>query len=160
MQTSRTVLALVASAFVAGAIITTNAFQTSPLAAQTEKPAKKPAVAPEKKKELGDFMRQKLSATNFILEGILTEDFVLLTKGAKQLQEMSHLEKWRVSNDLMYRNHSEDFHERVDKLLKAAKEESVDAAALAYFDTTMSCIECHKWVRRVLIAGQPSKVTQ
>lgn len=109
---------------------------------------------PEKKKELNDFMRQKLDATNYILEGLLTENFDFVARGAKQLKEMSRAEKWRVSNDAMYRAHSDDFLQRVEKLLKTAKDDdaSIDAATLAYFDTTMSCIECHKWVRRVLIA--------
>lgn len=110
--------------------------------------------APKKKKneELSDFMRQKLDASGWVLEGLLTENFQLLEKGAKRMNEMSRVEKWRVSNDMMYRHHSEDFQARVDKLIKTAKDESSDAAALAYFDMTMSCIECHKWVRRVLVA--------
>lgn len=110
--------------------------------------------APKKKKneELSDFMRQKLDSSAFVLEGLLTENYQLIEKGAKRMNEMSRLEKWRVSNDIMYRHHSEDFQSRVEKLIKTAKEENSDAAALAYFDMTMSCVECHKWVRRVLIA--------
>lgn len=116
-------------------------------------------VPKKRNADLSAFMRQKLESTNMIMEGLLVEDFELLAKGAKKLNEMSRAEKWRVSNDMMYRHHSEDFQGRVEKLLKTAKDESSDAAALAYFDTTMSCIECHKWVRRVLIADarEPGK---
>jgi len=122
---------------------------------QSESPvvgADDPAPKKKKNEELSDFMRQKLDASGWVLEGLLTENFQLLEKGAKRMNEMSRVEKWRVSNDMMYRHHSEDFQARVDKLIKTAKDESSDAAALAYFDMTMSCIECHKWVRRVLVA--------
>ncbi len=118
-----------------------------------------PAGKKKKNEELSDFMRQKLDSSAFVLEGLLTENFDLLTKGAKRMSEMSRAEKWRVSNDVMYRHHSEDFQARVEKLLKTAKDENSDAAALAYFDMTMSCVECHKWVRRVLVAdAKPMKV--
>ena len=54
---------------------------------------------------------------------------------------------------MMYRSHSEDFQRNVDKLVEgAAKAESIDRVALAWFDTTLSCIDCHRWVRTVLIA--------
>lgn len=113
--------------------------------AETEKKDKSP--------DLYAFMRVKLGWMDLILEGLLVDDFKKIEKGALKLKEMSNAEKWRVSNDLMYRNHSEDFAERIDKLIKTAQEgESLDKATLAWFDTTMSCIECHRWVRTMLIA--------
>jgi hypothetical protein len=65
---------------------------------------------------------------------------------------MSDTERWRVSNDIMYRNHSEDFRRSVDKLIAASKGNSIDRAALSWFDVTLSCIDCHRYVRTVLIA--------
>lgn len=138
-------------------ILTVSLAMVPNLTAQGDKTKPRAAEQDEKKKLLGEFMRQKLDATDHVLEGLLTEDFDMLTKGAKKLSEMSRAEKWRVSNDIMYRHHSEDFQSRVEKLIRASKEESVDAAALAYFDTTMSCVECHKWVRRTLIAKTSDK---
>ena len=74
---------------------------------------------------------------------------------------MSNTEKWRVSTDLMYRNHSQDFQRSVDKLIQAAgKGQSMDRIALAWFDTTLSCIECHRWVRNVLIADSDAPLTR
>ncbi len=147
----------VALVFAFVSIVTASLAMVPNLTAQGDKAKPRAEERDEKKKLLGEFMRQKLDATNLVLEGLLTEDFDMLTKGAKKLSEMSRAEKWRVSNDMMYRHHSEDFQSRVDKLIKASKDESVDAAALAYFDTTMSCIDCHKWVRRTLIAKTSDK---
>jgi hypothetical protein len=35
---------------------------------------------------------------------------------------------------------------------KAAKEKRIDGATLEYMDMTMSCVECHKYARNVLVA--------
>ncbi len=101
---------------------------------------------------LADFMRQKMDASHDIMEGLLMEDGKSIAKAAKKLKEMSDTERWRVSNDIMYRNHSEDFRRSVDKLIAASKGSSIDRAALSWFDVTLSCIDCHRYVRTVLIA--------
>lgn len=105
-----------------------------------------------KKPVLATFMRHKLDHTNDIMEGLLIEDPKMIIKAAERLKKMSDAEQWRVSNDMMYRNHSEDFRRAVAKLIIAAKGKSIDRAALASFDVTLSCIDCHRYVRTVLIA--------
>lgn len=109
-----------------------------------EKSKEKPALA--------TFMRQKMEASHDIMEGLLIEDGKLINKAAKKLKSMSETERWRVSNDIMYRNHSEDFRHAVDKLIVASKGNSIDRAALSWFDVTLSCIDCHRYVRTTLIA--------
>ncbi len=116
--------------------------------------AQDPQAAPKKKPSpLKEFMHQKLDASNQVLEGLLVEDYKMIEKGARKFREMGAAAKWRVSNDMMYRSHTEDFQRNVDKLIESAeKAESLDRVALAWFDTTLSCIDCHRWVRTVLIA--------
>ncbi|MFT4555951.1 MAG: hypothetical protein ACI92S_001288 [Planctomycetaceae bacterium] len=104
------------------------------------------------KPALATFMRQKMEASHDIMEGLLMDDGKLINKAAKKLREMSDTEHWRVSNDIMYRNHSKDFRSSVDKLIVASKGNSIDRAALSWFDVTLSCIDCHRYVRTVLIA--------
>tara|TARA_R110002072_G_scaffold13481_2_gene56850 strand:+ start:39217 stop:39732 length:516 start_codon:yes stop_codon:yes gene_type:complete len=104
------------------------------------------------KPALATFMRQKMEASHDIMEGLLMEDGKLINKAAKKLKDMSDAEHWRVSNDIMYRNHSEDFRSAVDKLIVASKGNSIDRAALSWFDVTLSCIDCHRYVRTMLIA--------
>ena len=98
------------------------------------------------------FMQRKLGATNLVLEGLVTENFSQIGKGAKELNDISHAEQWRISNDVMYRQYSAEFQRKAAQLQKMAAEKNLDGSALAYFDCTMSCIECHKWVRAVLVA--------
>ena len=47
---------------------------------------------------------------------------------------------------------ADEFRRIVDKMQKAAKEKRLDGATLAYVDMTMSCVECHKYARNVLVA--------
>jgi hypothetical protein len=112
------------------------------------------AGAPQKppKPALQKFMRAKLDAANQVLEGLTTEDFKLIAAGAKKLREMSAAEQWRVSNDAMYRQHSAEFQRITGQLETAAEKKDVNSAALTWIEATMSCIECHKHVRTLLIA--------
>ncbi len=104
------------------------------------------------KQSLARFMREKMDAQHDIMEGLLMEDGKLIHKAARKLKAMSDTERWRVSNDIMYRNHSDDFRNAVDKLIVASQGNSIDRAALSWFDVTLSCIDCHRYVRTVLIA--------
>ncbi|WP_437229874.1 hypothetical protein SH661x_001667 [Planctomicrobium sp. SH661] len=104
-----------------------------------------------KAKSLQEFMRLKLSASEKILEGLSLEDMDLVQSGADSLNKMSTAEKWRVSNDAMYRQFSEEFQRNTSELAKAAGNDNLDQAALKWFATTMSCIECHRYVRNNLV---------
>ena len=109
---------------------------------------------PDAKRNLDQsiFMRKKLEASSQILEGLTSEDAQLIIKGARVLVEMSAAEKWQVQNNVMYRQFSGEFQRSAKSLLEAAEKGNYDAAALKWIDTTMKCIECHKYVRNMLIA--------
>ncbi len=99
------------------------------------------------------FMRQKLEASNQILEGLTTENFALVREGAKTFRQMSAAEKWRLSNDVLYRQYSQEFQQHADRLLEKANAKNLDGAALAWLECTMSCIRCHNHSRKIMIAG-------
>lgn len=132
-------LVLVTLAAVMAPVVTPTAAQDKPAARQKE-----PALT--------RFMRAKLEASSSVLEGLTTEDFDLIQKGAKQLQAMSAAEEWRVSNDAIYRQHSAEFQRIAEQLEAKAKEKQLDGAALAWMEATMNCIECHRWARTQMIA--------
>ena len=100
---------------------------------------------------LREFMRQKLDASNLVLEGLVLEDPALIRQGAETLNEMSTAEKWRVQNDALYREFSADFRRITSSLVETADEGNTDQAALKWMDATMSCIECHRYVRGMRI---------
>jgi hypothetical protein len=104
---------------------------------------------------LKEYMRKKLEASNKILEGLCVEDPKLVREGAEVLNTMSNSERWRVSNDPLYRQFSSEFQRISQQLKEAAEQENMDQAALRWMDATMSCIECHDFARTMLIA-QPA----
>jgi len=117
-----------------------------------------PGISQEKKptktEVLREFMRKKLDASNQILEGLVTEDAKMIAVGAQTLNEMSTAEKWRISNDVVYGQFSEEFQRSTKKLKQAAEKGNFDDVALKWIDTTMGCVECHKWVRGMRIADK------
>ncbi len=117
---------------------------TSDVAATDDEPTEK---------DLNHFMRLKLEASSQILEGLAVEDFALIKEGASRLHKMSTEEKWRVTNDAMYRNFSGDFQRITQELVTASEKENLDRAALKWMDATMSCIECHRYTRSITIAA-------
>ena len=118
---------------------------------------KKADKKPDQDLQLRQFMRLKLQASNQIREGLVTENFKKISDGAAQLGKMSAAEKWRASNDPMYLQHSGDFRRMVDKLKKKAADDNLEACALVWLDVTMSCLECHEFVRSILIANGENK---
>lgn len=130
-------------------------FRADPPEARAAQPEKKAAKTQEKAEEtpLAKYMRQKLKASNQILEGLVTEDMGLVRKGATQLEKMSKEEQFMVLNDAIYRQYSLDFQRSVEQLQKDAEKLSVDAASLTWIGTTLKCIECHKYTKGMLVSG-------
>lgn len=129
-------------------------------AQESKKGVAKPAAADEgsaDKKDAPDrslsrFMRQKLQASNLILEGLCTEDLTMVSEGAGTLMKMSGEEKWRVSNDIMYKRYSSEFVNAVQELQHEAEDNDMDGTSLAWVNVTMKCLKCHEWVRNTVIA--------
>jgi hypothetical protein len=133
-------------------------------AAPVQKP---PAGATEQPREEGrkdiplrEFMRAKLQSSNKVLEGLVTDDPGLVQKGAEELNALSNAEKWRVSNDAMYRQFSSEFRRITEQLVEAGEKKNMDQAALKWVDATMSCIECHRFVRGIMIAGDQPRTAR
>lgn len=120
-----------------------------------EKAKEKPRS--ETKRRLSEYMRLKLAASSKILEGLAVEDMELVEEGAKTLNEMSGEEKFRVHTDVLYRQFSTDFQQTTKELVAAAKDRNLDRAALKWMDATMGCIECHRYVRTILLTGAESR---
>ena len=112
----------------------------------------KPEPVKQKQKASSKLMRKKLAAAQDILEGLTTEDFEMIEQGAKVLKSLAAEADFQISKDAMYVQHSNEFQNLADKLVKAAQGNSLDKASLHYVNLTMNCIECHRFVRDVLVA--------
>lgn len=106
-------------------------------------------AAPPKPNDVAALMKLKLKHSQQVLEGVAVEDFDQIAKNSQQLALLAQDANWLVYQTPEYRHHSADFRRIADNLTKAAKERNGDAAALAYVQLTMSCVNCHKYVRGV-----------
>ena len=99
-----------------------------------------------------EFMRQKLELSKNILEGLAVEDFGMIQKNAKGLKLLSQAAEWEVPyipNVDQYLPYTLDFQRTADDLAKKAKDRNLDGATLAFNRITMSCVDCHEYVRTV-----------
>ena len=107
-----------------------------------------------------EFMREKLEHSQKLLEALALEDYFALTQGSQKLGVLTYKAKWQAFQNPDYDQFSAAFRRHVDALTKAAKEKDLDAATLAYVRVTMSCVDCHKFVRGKLVGSieRPSNV--
>lgn len=119
---------------------------------KAEPKADKEKGGSDKKTLMKTFMRRKLESSQRILEGIATEDYDMIARGARELKGISAAAEFVVSKDVIYTQHSDEFRRIADQLERRAREKRLDGSALAYMDLTLSCVECHRFVRNVLVA--------
>lgn len=92
-------------------------------------------------------MRLKLEYAQKVLEGIVLEDFELITFNAEKLKAISQSADWQHRKSAEYQRHTGDFTRQAEALVKAAERKNVDAATVAYFQLTVSCVSCHRHLR-------------
>src|SRR5688572_13366966 len=105
------------------------------------------AGTPSSKTETAELMRAKLTASKIILESLALEDFDGLKDSSRKLSRISQQAAWQVRQTPDYLDLSARFRHQVDRLEQAATEKNLDAAAWAYTRITMSCLDCHKYLR-------------
>ena len=95
-----------------------------------------------------DFMRQKLSYSQGILEGLTLEKYDLVVTNATALRSMSVTNAYFSLGNRDYFRFVTNFQRSVDGLLQAAKEKDLDAATVAYSGLARNCVQCHEQFRR------------
>ena len=100
-----------------------------------------------------EFMRDKLELSKRVLEGLATEDFDLIATKARRLGAMSLEPSWGLVEHPEYTRLSAEFRKNVELLGTAAQNKNLDGVTLAYVRVTMSCVDCHKFVRGKTTVG-------
>lgn len=93
------------------------------------------------------FMLAKMKHAKGIVEGLALENYETLEENAQNLILLSSESAWNVFQSPEYLNMSTEFRGSAERLRQAAQDKNVDAATLAYFEMTLSCVRCHKYVR-------------
>ena len=94
------------------------------------------------------FMRAKLDHAQHVIEGLAMEDYQAIYRAAHDLALASQASAWEVLLTEEYARQSADFRRSCEALRTAARDENLDAAALAWMEVTMKCVQCHKYVRQ------------
>ena len=94
------------------------------------------------------FMKQKLDNSRNIVAGLATEDFDLISKSGQNLLLLSHEADWNVFQSQTYLQMSREFRGSAQRLRDTANDKNLDGATLAYFEVTLNCVRCHKYVRQ------------
>ena len=99
-------------------------------------------------KDATRFMARKLDSSRDIIAGLATENYDLISKSAQDLMLLSQESHWNVFQGQKYLRMSSDFRGSAERLRDAANNESLDGSTLAYFEVTLNCVRCHKYVRK------------
>jgi hypothetical protein len=99
-------------------------------------------------------MREKLAHANKILEAIMTSDYVALEHHSAELGRATQSPGWFVLRSPEYATHSAAFVRANDDLVDAAKRRDLDAAAQRYVALTLTCFDCHRYVKNSRIASR------
>ena len=104
---------------------------------------------PDRLAEIRDknVMQFKLYYAQGVLEAITTENYSLLATNAQKLGAITREVSWKTRHTPEYDRLSADFRRQTDALAKAARDRNADTATVAYFQMTVSCVTCHKYLR-------------
>lgn len=94
------------------------------------------------------FMQRKLDNAKGIVTGLALEDYDLISKNAQDLMLLSHESEWNVFQTQSYLGMSREFRGSAQRLRDSANEKNLDGATLAYFEVTLNCVRCHKYIRQ------------
>jgi hypothetical protein len=93
------------------------------------------------------WMKKKLEYSQNVLGGIATADFDKIVTNAEAMRALSRVEGFIRRQTPGYRTQLQIFEESADEIIRQAKKDSVDGAALAFTQLTISCVNCHKHLR-------------
>ncbi len=100
----------------------------------------------------GRLMREKLAHAQRVLEALTTSDYALLERESTALSEATKQLGWSVLKTPEYSRQSDVFLRATEDLIAAAKQRDLDLAAMHYVSLTMSCYQCHRYIKNTRVA--------
>lgn len=94
-----------------------------------------------------DVMKDKLRFTHQLLTSLAREDFSTLEKNAQNLNRIAR-KQWMANPAPEYRAQLQVFWTTLEGIESAAHHKDIEEATLAYMQMTLSCVKCHKVIRR------------
>lgn len=94
------------------------------------------------------WMKQKLTYSSRILEGLAKGDMDLVNQNATAMRGLNKVEYFVRREPANYRTQLNVFQFSVDELIRTSRENNLDGATLAFTQMTISCVNCHKQIRK------------
>ncbi len=118
--------------------------------AQEKQNSDKGSAAQEKPdaKAASVWMKQKLVNSEKILEGLTSGDLDLVARHASAMKALNMVEGFVRRDPPAYRTQLHLFQFSLDELVQNAQQGNLDGATLAFTQMTISCVNCHKHLRR------------
>ena len=92
-------------------------------------------------------MEKKLAVSQELLPALAKEDFAQLKKSADALSKLAK-QQWIENETPEYQAQLKDFWVVVGGIGVSAEEKNLDEATLGYVQMTISCVKCHKSLRK------------
>jgi hypothetical protein len=92
-------------------------------------------------------MRDKLTHANKALEGLSMHDFGMIAEAGKTLGVISRAAAMNANPSQQYVRFSKNFQEQARDLERHAVERNIDAASMDYVRITLTCVQCHNYIR-------------
>ena len=102
----------------------------------------------DKESDVKEAMRQKVAYSQQVPVGITLEDYGLIANNAQKLLELSNKTNWYSRQVPEYELFLNEFRRNAQELMEAGRQKNLDAASLAYVQMIMSCVSCHKFIRK------------
>lgn len=121
------------------------------VADEPTKPAAEQTTEKEKTKdsEVSFWMEKKMEYTQGILRGLATGDLKMVEDKAEQMRVVSRIEGWLRSRKPGYKSQFQAFEFANAEILRNAKANNLDGAAIGFQQLTITCVSCHKILRDV-----------
>jgi hypothetical protein len=106
------------------------------------------AAEPAAKAETTSYwMKKKLEHSQNMLAGIATADFDKIIENGAAMRNLSKVEGFIRGQAPGYREELQIFDKACAEIVRQARRENVEGAALAFTQLTISCVNCHQILR-------------
>lgn len=113
-----------------------------------QKKAAEPKIKTDEQGKASIWMEAKLGYSQKILASLSKGDLGSVSKNAENMNFMGYLEKWAKAETPAYKQQMSLFQFANEELVRQAKAKNLEGATLAFNQLTVSCVQCHKLIRK------------
>jgi cytochrome c556 len=106
-----------------------------------------PTKKADPQRDVAVVMKEKLRYSHQLLTSLAREDYAQLEVSAQELARIAR-EEWAGNPTEEYRTQLQVFWTTLEGIESGAQRKEIDEATLAYMQMTLSCVKCHKLIRR------------